>query len=91
MGKAAATDPRTKDGDTLADAFGELPTAATRCALGRILDEASDLARERIQAALDADHVSINWIVTQLRAAGRRTSDETVVAHRTNRCRCARP
>jgi hypothetical protein len=74
--------------DLVADAFAELPAPATRCSLGRILDAASPVARERLQAALAAEHVSNNWITTQLRAAKLSLAKDTVGQHRRGECRC---
>jgi hypothetical protein len=74
--------------DPLAEAFAAPPVPVSRCTVGRILDEASPTARERVEAAFAADHIAINWLVTQLKRAGHQVGKETVGAHRNGSCRC---
>lgn len=74
--------------DKLADAFADIPEHVSRCAMGRILDQASDEARERIQAALDGEHIAHDWITLKLRNAGQPISRTSVRAHRRGECRC---
>jgi hypothetical protein len=75
--------------DLLADEFADLPTKTRLCPLGVVLEEASDVARVRLNEALrNVDDVPISWIVERLRKAGRPCGKETVGAHRNGRCRC---
>ena len=75
--------------DLLAEAFAAPPALTARCPMGRLLDEASPTARTRVQAALDLEHVSTTWIISQLQRAGAKIGKDSVWKHRSGSCRCA--
>lgn len=60
----------------------------TRCVIGKFMPELTDDDREKVQAALDADHISLVAIADWLTKRGLKTSPATVRTHRLGRCRC---
>jgi hypothetical protein len=76
--------------DLLADAFADPPVRSALCPLGVLLADASDLARQRMTAALaNVDDVPISWIVGQIRLGGKQISKDVVSQHRRGCCRCS--
>lgn len=60
----------------------------TRCVLGKFITELSADDVEKLNAALDADHISLIAITDWLAKRGLKTSTATVRTHRLSRCRC---
>jgi hypothetical protein len=60
----------------------------TRCVIGKFRDELDEADREKLDAALDADHISLIAIADWLQKRGLKTSPATVRTHRLSRCRC---
>jgi hypothetical protein len=77
--------------DRLAEAFQDMPTAsAGLCPVGRVLTDASEQARDRVNAwfAADPHVVSGAEILRRFQQAGYRFNKDTVSAHRRGACRC---
>lgn len=59
-----------------------------RCKVARVLLDLDEPDRAKLQAALDAEHISHNSIKAWLRARNVRVDDGSVKKHRTGVCCC---
>lgn len=59
-----------------------------RCVIGRFIPELTAEDKEKLLAALDADHISLVAIADWLTKRGLKTTGATVRTHRLGRCRC---